>query len=166
MAFPYDKALVIGAISGIGLELAERLVREGVYVIAVGRRQKNLDTFVSKASTDKAFAVPFNVTETDQMPALAKRYIPRRNLNHRRVFVTSLLAATNQGALQRHQIPPLPQLRLLERGRPICHELYQATYGGYFQDPARSRGELVDMVASHPHLHAVSKPGPKKKKWR
>lgn len=72
MPFPYRKALVIGATSGIGLELAERLVQDGVYVIAVGRRQNNLDKFVSKAGAGKASAVAFDLAKIDQIPAFAE----------------------------------------------------------------------------------------------
>lgn len=74
MAFPYKKALVVGATSGIGLELAERLVEQGVIVIAVGRRQDRLAEFVSKAGADKAFGVPFDIADINEIPHFALRY--------------------------------------------------------------------------------------------
>ena len=72
--FPYKKALVIGSTSGIGLELAERLVGQGVAVIAVGRRQKRLDRFVSKVGVENACGVAFDIGNVDRIPIFAQRY--------------------------------------------------------------------------------------------
>ncbi|KAI9728257.1 MAG: hypothetical protein M1834_007750 [Cirrosporium novae-zelandiae] len=72
VAFPYKRVLVLGATSGIGLALAERLIKEGSSVIACGRRQENLDEFVDKhnddKNKDKANAIRFDVTQLDQIP--------------------------------------------------------------------------------------------------
>ena len=72
MAFPYKKVVVIGATSGIGLEFAERLVKKGVSVIAVGRRQDRLDAFVSKAGSDKASVVALDLADIDKIPSFAQ----------------------------------------------------------------------------------------------
>ena len=74
MPFPYKKVLVIGATSGIGLEFAERLVKEGVSVIAVGRRQDRLDAFVSKAGSGKASAVALDIADIAKIPRFAQEY--------------------------------------------------------------------------------------------
>ena len=69
MPFPYKLVLVIGATSGIGAAIADRLVQEGSKVIAVGRRQNRLDDFVRKHGKDKASAVKFDITnrqDTDE----------------------------------------------------------------------------------------------------
>ena len=68
MPFPYKKVLVIGATSGIGEALAARFVKEGSYVIVVGRRKERLAEFVHKHGNDKASAVPFDITELDKIP--------------------------------------------------------------------------------------------------
>lgn len=75
MAFPYKKVLLIGATSGIGLEAAKQLVAKGVNVIAVGRRQDRLDSFVSSSAgaPGKAWGEPLDIAEIDQIPAFAKR---------------------------------------------------------------------------------------------
>lgn len=77
MAFPYEKALVIGATSGIGLELAERLVDRGTSVIAVGRRQDRLHRFTTTAAARtkhaKAFGVAFDISQVEEIPAFAER---------------------------------------------------------------------------------------------
>lgn len=54
MSLPYKKVLLVGATSGIGAALAEKLVENGIFVIAAGRRKDNLDKFVSKHGTHKA----------------------------------------------------------------------------------------------------------------
>ena len=48
MPFPYKCVLMIGATSGIGLGMAEKLIREGSKVVAVGRRQDRIDAFIRK----------------------------------------------------------------------------------------------------------------------
>ncbi|KAB8336898.1 hypothetical protein FH972_021205 [Carpinus fangiana] len=65
MSFPYKTALVLGATSGIGLELANRLVSRGVYTIAVGRRQERLDAFVKQHGPSKAAGYAFDIEKFD-----------------------------------------------------------------------------------------------------
>ena len=72
MVFPYTKVLVIGATSGIGLEFAERLIQEGISVIAVGRRQDRLDAFATKAGSGKASAVAFDLADINKIHTFAQ----------------------------------------------------------------------------------------------
>ncbi|KKA24494.1 hypothetical protein T310_1523 [Rasamsonia emersonii CBS 393.64] len=72
MAFPYKKVLVVGATSGIGLAIAERLVQQGIFVIGVGRRKENLDAFVQSQGSDKAAAVQFDITKLDAIPGFVQ----------------------------------------------------------------------------------------------
>lgn len=67
MAFPYKQVLVVGATSGIGAAMADRLVFEGVKVVAVGRRQDRLDAFVQRHGTEKASAVRFDLSDRRNM---------------------------------------------------------------------------------------------------
>ncbi|KAL1981159.1 hypothetical protein VTN96DRAFT_3006 [Rasamsonia emersonii] len=75
MAFPYKKVLVVGATSGIGLAIAERLVQQGIFVIGVGRRKENLDAFVQSQGSDKAAAVQFDITKLDAIPGFVQDII-------------------------------------------------------------------------------------------
>ncbi|KAL1976827.1 hypothetical protein VTN31DRAFT_3109 [Thermomyces dupontii] len=72
MAFPYKKVLILGATSGIGLAFAERLVQRGIFVIVTGRRKENLNNFVQKHGSDKAAAVPVDLTKLDALPGFAQ----------------------------------------------------------------------------------------------
>ncbi|KAH6648020.1 hypothetical protein BKA67DRAFT_579221 [Truncatella angustata] len=65
MPFTYKTVLIVGATSGIGAGLADKLISEGSKVIAVGRRQDRLDAFVEKHGSAKSGAVKFDVTESD-----------------------------------------------------------------------------------------------------
>ncbi|EXJ85028.1 hypothetical protein A1O3_05703 [Capronia epimyces CBS 606.96] len=67
MAFPYKQVLMIGATAGIGAALADRLILEGVKVIAVGRRQERLDAFVQKHGKEKASAVRYDISDREGM---------------------------------------------------------------------------------------------------
>jgi len=71
MAFPYKTALVLGATSGIGLELAHRLVSRGVYTIVVGRRQDRLDEFVNQYGPSKAAGYAYDIAKYDTAPEFA-----------------------------------------------------------------------------------------------
>ncbi|KAI0133981.1 short chain dehydrogenase [Xylariales sp. AK1849] len=63
MAFPYKNVLIIGATSGLGLALAERMIENGIFVVGVGRRKERLDEFVAKHGSEKAAASQFDITE-------------------------------------------------------------------------------------------------------
>lgn len=63
MSFPYSQVLMVGATSGIGAGMADRLIQENCKVIAVGRRQDRLDEFVRKHGNDKASAVKFDIDD-------------------------------------------------------------------------------------------------------
>ncbi|AEO69900.1 f18c9466-59c1-4a6e-891b-15973c221a81 [Thermothielavioides terrestris] len=70
--FPYKHVLLIGATSGIGRALAERLLEENIQVTAVGRRQERLDELVRKHGADKAHAVAFDINQLDAIPKFAE----------------------------------------------------------------------------------------------
>lgn len=72
MSFPYKHILVIGATSGIGRAMAERLVENGAKVTVVGRRKERLDEFVAKYGEEKAQAVVFDISQTDKIPQFVK----------------------------------------------------------------------------------------------
>ena len=68
MSFPYKCVLMVGATSGIGLAMAEKLVLEGSQVIVVGRRKDLLDTFVSKHGKAKSAAIPYDLSDAQGLP--------------------------------------------------------------------------------------------------
>ncbi|EME46608.1 hypothetical protein DOTSEDRAFT_70581 [Dothistroma septosporum NZE10] len=67
MPFRYNKVLVIGATSGIGLALSEKFVAEGSSVVATGRRKENLDDLV-KQHKGKIDTVVFDITKLKDIP--------------------------------------------------------------------------------------------------
>ena len=75
MPFQYKNTLVIGATSGIGAAMADRLIQEGSKVIAVGRRQDRLDDFVRKHGSDKASAVKFDITNRQNIDEFIKELV-------------------------------------------------------------------------------------------
>ncbi|KAJ4295462.1 hypothetical protein N0V90_007474 [Kalmusia sp. IMI 367209] len=68
MPLKYNKILVIGATSGIGLAYAEKVIQDGKQVIIVGRREENLKEFISKHGVDKADHVVFDITKHQEIP--------------------------------------------------------------------------------------------------
>lgn len=68
MSLKYNKVLVVGATSGIGWALAEKIVENGKQVVIVGRRQEKLDEFAKKHGSDKVDTVVFDITKLDEIP--------------------------------------------------------------------------------------------------
>ncbi|KAL2808601.1 hypothetical protein BJX63DRAFT_424480 [Aspergillus granulosus] len=77
MSFPYKHFLIIGATSGIGRAMAERLVENGAKVIVVGRRKDRLDEFVAKHGADKASSIVFDISQLDKIPQFANDVIQK-----------------------------------------------------------------------------------------
>ncbi|KAM7183827.1 putative dehydrogenase [Naviculisporaceae sp. PSN 640] len=73
MPFPYKTVLITGATSGIGLALAERMVQNGSFVIAVGRRKDRLHAFVAKHGPEKVAGEEFDVSDLERMPEWVKK---------------------------------------------------------------------------------------------
>jgi NADP-dependent 3-hydroxy acid dehydrogenase YdfG len=73
LQFHYKTVLVLGATSGIGLALSEKLLENGSFVIAVGRRQENLDSLVKKHGSKKAAGVKFDITNLEGIPGFIEK---------------------------------------------------------------------------------------------
>lgn len=76
MPFRYKHVLMVGATSGIGAAIANRLVQEGSKVTAVGRRQDKLDEFVHRHGKDKASAIKFDISDRQSMDEFVKMSVP------------------------------------------------------------------------------------------
>ena len=55
--------------------MAVSLVQDGRFVIAVGRRKENLDSFIQEQGTDKAASFQFDIRRLDEIPSFVKRYL-------------------------------------------------------------------------------------------
>jgi NADP-dependent 3-hydroxy acid dehydrogenase YdfG len=74
MAFPYKHVLLVGATSGIGRAMADRLVKSGIKVTAIGRRQERLEDFVATHGADKASGMQFDIADINEIPKWADGY--------------------------------------------------------------------------------------------
>ncbi|KAJ5164555.1 Glucose/ribitol dehydrogenase [Penicillium coprophilum] len=75
MTFPYKHVLLVGATSGIGRALADRLIQAGIKVTAVGRRKHRLDEFIAKHGEEKASGMNYDVSDIDAAPQFAANAI-------------------------------------------------------------------------------------------
>jgi short-subunit dehydrogenase involved in D-alanine esterification of teichoic acids len=75
MPFTYKKVLMVGATSGIGKALAERMLEDKIKVIVVGRRKENLDVLVSKYGPSFCFPIVFDIAKLDDIPSFAAKII-------------------------------------------------------------------------------------------
>lgn len=73
MPFPHKTVLLTGATAGIGRALAQRMIENGVFVIAVGRRKERLLELEQKYGSDKCVAEEFDVTDLEALPAWAEK---------------------------------------------------------------------------------------------
>ncbi|KAF7560941.1 hypothetical protein G7046_g3197 [Stylonectria norvegica] len=67
MSLPYKCVLVTGATSGIGLALAKKIIEQGSFVIAVGRRQERLDELLAEYGPKKVAGTQFDIGEIDKL---------------------------------------------------------------------------------------------------
>ena len=58
----------------VGLALAEKLISNGSHVVAVGRRQGNLDQLQQKHGKEKVSIYQFDVNELDKIPKFVDEY--------------------------------------------------------------------------------------------
>ncbi|KAK6602972.1 short chain dehydrogenase [Botrytis cinerea] len=73
MPFPYKTVLVVGATSGIGLALTEKMLSEGVTkIIALGRRQDKLDELQKNHGDVKVSTVNFDITNLEGIPRMVE----------------------------------------------------------------------------------------------
>lgn len=70
MTFPYRHVLLIGATSGIGLAMADKMLEHNIQVTAMGRRQDRLDAWVQQNGADKAHGVAFDISQIDAIPQM------------------------------------------------------------------------------------------------
>jgi NADPH:quinone reductase-like Zn-dependent oxidoreductase len=75
MALPYKQVLVVGATSGIGHAMANRLIKEGSKVVAVGRRQDRLDAFVQEHGKERAASIRLDIGDLESIPGFVKGYV-------------------------------------------------------------------------------------------
>ena len=66
-------AVVTGASSGIGEATARTLAAEGCSVVLAARREDRLEALEREIGTDRALAVPTDVTDEDDVAALVER---------------------------------------------------------------------------------------------
>ena len=73
--FNYKKILLVGATSGIGHAMAERILleRPDTKLIVVGRRKEKLDEFEQKYGKDRAEGVAFDVTDLKGIQQFAEK---------------------------------------------------------------------------------------------
>jgi NADP-dependent 3-hydroxy acid dehydrogenase YdfG len=67
MPYPYKKVFKIGATSGIGKALTQRLASNGVHVVASGRRAESLDSLQQEFGKDKISTIKLDITDLDQV---------------------------------------------------------------------------------------------------
>lgn len=78
MSLVFQRAIVVGASSGIGAALARRLAAEGASVALVGRRESDLTEVarsIAAAGRGRAIVAPHDVTALEQTPAVFERLV-------------------------------------------------------------------------------------------
>lgn len=91
MVFSYKKVLIIGATSGIGKTLADKVITNGSKLIVAGRRKENLDAIVQLHGGDKVSAKAFDVMQLEQV----------RPIKQARQFLNSHSQTRSLNSLQR-----------------------------------------------------------------
>ncbi len=76
---PYQRAILIGASSGIGAALAQKLADEGYQLALLGRRESLLETLCTQINTKhgekRAISFVHDVTQIDDVPTLFNKVV-------------------------------------------------------------------------------------------
>lgn len=78
MSLRFQRAIVVGASSGIGAEIARQLAADGASVALVGRRAPELEAVaadIRRAGKGKAQVAPHDVTQYDTAPPLFEKLV-------------------------------------------------------------------------------------------
>lgn len=78
MSLRFQRAIVVGASSGIGAEIARQLSADGASVALVGRRVAELEAVAADirgAGKGRSFIAPHDVTQYDTAPALFEKLV-------------------------------------------------------------------------------------------
>ncbi|KAI4272590.1 MAG: hypothetical protein LQ337_005203 [Flavoplaca oasis] len=71
MSFLYKRVLIVGVTSGIGLVMAEKLIREGLKVMVVGRRHDRVNALVRRHG-DKAGGLAYDISDSQNLETFVK----------------------------------------------------------------------------------------------
>ncbi|KAL5118885.1 hypothetical protein ACEQ8H_003208 [Pleosporales sp. CAS-2024a] len=93
MSYAYNKTLVVGATSGIGWALAEKIVQDGKQVVIVGRRKEKLDEFEQKYGSEKVHPIVFDISKLEEIAQFVKDVTSK----HRDVDAVFLNAGIQRG---------------------------------------------------------------------
>ncbi|KAH8160384.1 hypothetical protein CIB48_g7865 [Xylaria polymorpha] len=77
MGWPYKTVLMVGCTAGLGVVMAERMMENGSFVIAVGRRQDRLDEFAAKHGPDKVATSQFDISDLEAIKSWAEGIIDK-----------------------------------------------------------------------------------------
>ena len=78
MTLAFRRAIVVGASSGIGAEIARQLAADGCAVALLGRREAELQQVaagITAAGRGQAIVAVHDVTQYDTVPALLERLV-------------------------------------------------------------------------------------------
>ncbi|TRX90318.1 hypothetical protein FHL15_008863 [Xylaria flabelliformis] len=75
MGWPYKTVLMLGCTAGLGVAMADRMIENGSFVIAVGRRQDRLDEFAARHGSDLVATSRFDISDLDAIKTWAEGII-------------------------------------------------------------------------------------------
>ncbi|KAI1747279.1 short chain dehydrogenase [Xylaria castorea] len=75
MGWSYKTVLMLGCTAGLGVAMADRMIENGSFVIAVGRRQDRLDEFAARHDPDKVATSQFDISDLDAIKSWAEETI-------------------------------------------------------------------------------------------
>jgi short-subunit dehydrogenase len=114
--FQNKTAIVTGASSGIGLAVAQKLVRKGARVALIARTKSNLDEAVRELGSDRAIAVPLDVRDLGALAALPGRVVDALG---RLDFVVNNAGLNHRGDIARHAAADLADVIHVNLTAPI-----------------------------------------------
>lgn len=97
--------------------MAASLIQDGRFVIAVGRRQEHLNSFVQKHGEDNAVSFQFDISQLDEIPNFVKRYLVPLSYEIESLQTERIFRWRGQCNI----VPPRFGLRFHQLGDPTPH---------------------------------------------
>lgn len=100
MSLVFRRAIVVGASSGIGAEIARQLAADGCAVALLGRREEELQKVaaaITSSGRGSAFVKKHDVTQTDTVPALLDELVKQLGGLDLLVYASGIMSTPGEG---------------------------------------------------------------------
>ena len=154
MSLTFQRAIVVGASSGVGAEIAVQLAAQGATVALLGRREDELQQVAARiaaAGRGRAIPVRHDATAFEEVPALFERLVRELGGLDLLVYAAGLMHPSEESHYdfpRERQMIEVNVLGAMAWANPAA-AMFEAARGGTQQAFVPARWGLVAMIVRH-----------------